>query len=163
MCVFATDLDVCYPEVRMSRQAADCHLSRSFLASLQPQRHRRRCSVSSMSNWSLCILSALDIKPARFLEYDISVLCKRPWSRIFFPACGQTDFLFSFLNKPEKQTATLREERKFHMTYSHGAERLRTHNFYSNMNNIKTFTPLWLNKCPRLKVCLSESLLWHTF
>lgn len=49
------------------------------------------------------------------------------------------------------------------LRYSHGAERLRMHNFYSNLNNIKTFTPLWLNKCPRLKLSLSVPLLWHVF
>ncbi len=50
LCVCVSDLDVFYSEVTMSREAADFHLSCSFLASLQPQRHTRRFSVYSLSD-----------------------------------------------------------------------------------------------------------------
>lgn len=86
--------------------------------------------------------------------------------RVFFSASSQTDFLFTLFKINLCNNAILRKKKRFHMRvlrYSHGAERLRMHNIYSNLNNIKTFTPLWLNKCPRLKLRLSVSLLWHVF
>lgn len=84
---------------------------------------------------------------------------------IFFCLRSNGFCFHTFLNKPEQRCNT-EKRRRFHthiLRYSHGAEMLRMPNCYSNLNNIKTFTPLWLNKCPRLKLCLSFSLLWHGF
>lgn len=80
-----------------------------------------------------------------------------------------SDFLFTlfffFLNKPEQQCNTEKRKR-FHMRmlrYSHSVERLRMHNIYSNLNNIKTFTLIVTQQVARGYNCLSVSLLWHVF
>ena len=129
-----------------------------FLASLLPQRRSRRCSVHSLSNWR-CRASCQRVSSnMTFKSFQVNS-CKR---------AGRQELFFFFFQRPVKQIFSFapfltnlsvdiipRIEKRFrvHMLrYSHGAERLRMHNIYSNMNNIKkTLAPLWLNKCPRLK------------